>query len=147
MIHEINAKNLIFVYTGIFPFIALSYMNLHIFLKIRQSRQVQKTLEQNCVKYPTKPRHSLPRFWAGARTRSGRASSTWRWLSSQSSSCTSSATSSGSSLAFSSLHSWVRISYLFVEFWFCHDLNAEKYKSDNVKLHNIHGIFTLSRYQ
>ena len=59
MIHEINAKNLIFVYTGIFPFIALSYMNLHIFLKIRQSRQVQKTLEQNCVKYPTKPRYTL----------------------------------------------------------------------------------------
>ena len=26
--------------TGILPFIALSYMNLHIFLKIRQSRQV-----------------------------------------------------------------------------------------------------------
>merc|ERR1719210_593822 len=26
--------------TGIFPFIALSYMNLHIFLKIRQSRQI-----------------------------------------------------------------------------------------------------------
>ena len=25
---------------GILPFIALSYMNLHIFLKIRQSRQV-----------------------------------------------------------------------------------------------------------
>merc|ERR1712154_154564 len=26
--------------TGILPFIALSYMNLHIFLKIRQSRQI-----------------------------------------------------------------------------------------------------------
>ena len=48
------------MYTGIFPFIALSYMNLHIFLKIRQSRQVQKTLEQNCVKYPTQPRYTHP---------------------------------------------------------------------------------------
>ena len=46
--NKCDAKNLIFVYTGIFPFIALSYMNLHIFLKIRQSRQVQKTLEQVC---------------------------------------------------------------------------------------------------
>ena len=48
------------MYTGIFPFIALSYMNLHIFLKIRQSRQVQKTLEQTCVKYPTQRRYASP---------------------------------------------------------------------------------------
>ena len=48
------------MYTGIFPFIALSYMNLHIFLKIRQSRQVQKTLKQTCVKYPTRPQYASP---------------------------------------------------------------------------------------
>ena len=88
-----------------------------------------------------------PRFWAGDRTRSGRVSLTWQWPSSPSSSCTSSVTSSGSSLASLLLHSWVRISYLFVEFCFCHDLNAEKYKTENARLHNIHGIFTLSRYQ
>ena len=34
---EVNPKSII---SGILPFIALSYMNLNIFLKIRQSRQV-----------------------------------------------------------------------------------------------------------
>ena len=37
--------------TGILPFIALSYMNLHIFLKIRQSRQVIIWTQVHSIKH------------------------------------------------------------------------------------------------